>query len=158
MSRKYPKELLESIVKGSLTITEVLTKLGLRFSGGSHGHIKDLIKKYGLDTSHFLGQRFHCGRKSHPNKYHWSEKLVLREGSHRREHGYILRRRLIESGREYKCVKCGNTGEWHGEPLVLQVNHRNGNWVDDRPENLEFRCPNCHSQTEGWSKTKGRVC
>ena len=28
-------------------------------------------------------------------------------------------------------------------------------WLDDRQENLQFICPNCHSQTEGWCGSLG---
>lgn len=75
----------------------------------------------------------------------------------RRQHAVKLRRALIESGRDYKCCCCNNSGNWLGKELRLQVNHKNGNWLDNRPENLEFICPNCHSQTEGWSGNKGRT-
>lgn len=48
----------------------------------------------------------------------------------------------------YKCACCGNTGNWNGQELVLQVDHINGIHTDNRLENLRFLCPNCHSQTD----------
>lgn len=36
---------------------------------------------------------------------------------------------------------------WNGQPLVLQLEHKNGINNDNRLENLAFICPNCHSQT-----------
>lgn len=61
-----------------------------------------------------------------------------------------LKKRLIrENLIEYKCVgeDCGNTGEWLGKPISLELDHINGVNNDNRIENLRFLCPNCHSQT-----------
>jgi predicted RNA-binding Zn-ribbon protein involved in translation (DUF1610 family) len=58
----------------------------------------------------------------------------------------LLRRALVESGREYACARCGNTGEWLGRSLILEINHKDTNWRNNQPENLEFLCPNCHEQ------------
>jgi len=37
---------------------------------------------------------------------------------------------------------------WGSKPLPLQLDHVSGDVLDDRPENLRWLCPNCHSQTE----------
>ncbi|MGX1270242.1 hypothetical protein RKD18_003436 [Streptomyces phaeoluteigriseus] len=31
----------------------------------------------------------------------------------------------------------------------------NGNWRDNRRENLRYMCPNCHATTETWCRRKG---
>jgi hypothetical protein len=48
----------------------------------------------------------------------------------------------------YECLVCNNKGEWNNIPLVLHLDHKNGNNRDFRFKNLRFLCPNCHSQTE----------
>ena len=53
---------------------------------------------------------------------------------------------LRMSLKEYKCSVCGVT-DWNGLPLKLQMHHINGDRYDHNLENLEFVCPNCHSQT-----------
>lgn len=58
-----------------------------------------------------------------------------------------IRRFLIEKS-EYKCSKCG----WSQINLItnkvpLEINHIDGNPLNDKLENLEVLCPNCHSLT-----------
>lgn len=153
MKTKYTKELLGSIVSNANTMTDVLRQLNLRQSGGNHSYISKIIRRYEIDTSHFVGQHSNLG-KSPSTKKHWKQILVLRYDGSRTE-SYKLRRALIESGREYKCEECGRPPLWNNKPLRIQVDHKNGNWLDDRPINLIFYCPNCHSQTDGWSGSKG---
>jgi hypothetical protein len=157
MATKYTKDRLEPIVASSISLAEVMRKLGIRWSGGQQQNIKRWIGIYGLDTSHFLGQGANRGvdKKGGPTKLLWSEVLVLKPENSRREAAYRLRRAMIESGKEYKCVGCGNPGVWRRGILKLQVNHKNGKWWDNRPFNVEFVCPNCHTQTEGWSGDRG---
>jgi hypothetical protein len=66
-----------------------------------------------------------------------------------------LKARLIEAGlKENRCERCG-IAEWQGEPLNPQLHHRNGDGLDNRIENLEFLCANCHSLTDTWGGRNG---
>lgn len=147
---KYSKELLEPLVAESVSFAEVIRKLGLKQAGGTYSHICRVIKGFGIDTTHFTGSASNAGdrHKGGPDKLHWSEILVKRLCGTRQK-AWRLRRALLECGREYKCCDCG-IDTWNGKQLILQVDHLNRDWLDDTPQNLAFRCPNCHSQTEGW--------
>lgn len=68
-----------------------------------------------------------------------------------------LRRRLVSLGlKEERCERCGRE-EWEGAPLALELHHRNGDGADNRLENLEILCPNCHSQTDNWGGRNRRA-
>jgi hypothetical protein len=155
---KYTKEKLENICKTSNSVSEVIRKLGLKEAGGTHTYISKKIKEFGIDTSHFLGKRANCGNNHSggPKKLHWSEVLIKRKKG-KRQKSVLLRRSLLEYGRDYKCFVCGQDGFWNGKPLMLQIEHKNRDWLDDRPENIEFICGHCHSQTIGWCGSTGNV-
>ena len=61
-----------------------------------------------------------------------------------------LKKRLIRAGlKQDRCEICG-ISDWNGRPLTMELHHRNGNGLDNRLENLQLLCGNCHSQTDNW--------
>ena len=58
--------------------------------------------------------------------------------------------RLLREGlKENRCEICG-LSEWLGNPFSLELHHVNGRGNDNRLENLQLLCGNCHSQTDNW--------
>jgi hypothetical protein len=147
---KYSKELLEEIVKSSFSIAEVVRKLGLKQAGGNHSHITQRISKYGIDNSHFLGSAARADSRHKPNKLATSQILVYNRLDGRKESTKRLKRALLEAGVIEQCAICTLKPEWNGKPLVLQIDHIDGDWLNNRKENLRFLCPNCHTQTENF--------
>lgn len=87
-----------------------------------------------------------------PRKLLPEELLVLRDPSRAPIGALTLRSALLKTGRPHTCALCGLADSWRGERLVLQIDHSNGLHFDNRPENLRFLCPNCHSQTPSFGR------
>lgn len=49
----------------------------------------------------------------------------------------------------HRCSKC-NLTRWLDKEIVLELEHINGIRNDNRRENLQWLCPNCHSMTFTW--------
>lgn len=149
--RTYLKETLEPIVKSSISVMEVMHKLGVnRTSGGMHSHISKRIREFGLDTTHFLGRAANSGLRHRGGlKSPAIEQILIVNNRNRsREKTHLLRKAMLAVGIPHCCSSCGLTNVWNNKPLCLQIEHKNGNYLDNRKENLCFLCPNCHTQTK----------
>lgn len=155
---QHSKDVVEAIVASSLSIAEVIRKLGMKPSiGTSYRTINQYLRVYDLDTSHFTGQGWSRGHNSEThnsisrarffNTVPNSEVFV--KNSERRVGGCSLKRRLIELGVVYSCSCCGLL-KWLNKDIALHLDHVNGIPNDNRIDNLRFLCPNCHQQTETW--------
>lgn len=145
MKLKYTKEILQAAVSKSTSLSGVLRTLGFKsYSGGMSNHIRDRIKQYGIDISHFIGKRSGLGKVSTKRK---RAEDIFHSGYPRRAHTEQLKRALFDSGIPYECSKCGQKPTWMGKPLTLHVDHVDGDWSNNLKNNLRFLCPNCHSQT-----------
>ena len=60
---------------------------------------------------------------------------------------HALKKILETAGREYVCSACG-INEWQGKALTLELEHKDGDSFNNDLDNLEYLCPNCHSQTK----------
>lgn len=141
--RKLPKEQIEEIVNNSKSFREVAKKLGYKKDGG--GTITSLHKmceELKLDTSHFLGQSW--------NFENYDYNLFTVNST--KKNGITTLKPLIKL-RGRKCEHCGLT-TWLNNPITLEIHHLNGNRKDNRLENLQLLCPNCHSYTPNWRGRK----
>ncbi|MCP3765144.1 MULTISPECIES: HNH endonuclease [unclassified Streptomyces] len=138
---RWTRDILQAAVSTSTNMCEVLRHLGLEVVGGHHTHISRRIKAYGIDTSHFEA----------PTARTWAGRSLLTEqppGRARRVDGSRLKRAMLKAGVDDHCALCGLEALWRGEPLPLEVDHIDGNWRNNRIENLRLLCPNCHSTTD----------
>lgn len=141
------KEEYEVAIKNARSIAEALRNLGLIDKGGNYRIIKHACETYNIDTSHFEGQGWNKGLKFNPNPVQDTVDL-LKENCYYQT--YKLKKRLLDEGfKEHRCECCNNT-EWNGKPIPLEIHHINGNSTDNRLENIQMLCPNCHAQTDNY--------
>ncbi|MFI2211086.1 HNH endonuclease signature motif containing protein [Streptomyces sp. NPDC020141] len=142
---------LRRAVADSISIAAALRRLGRAGSGRQRVLLLRWIAEEGIDTSHFLGQAHRRGKPGPASARRPSDVLVKRDTG-RRVQAQVLRRALRATGVPERCAGCGTGPAWHGRPMTLEVDHVNGDWTDNRPENLRLLCPNCHAITSTWCR------
>lgn len=114
----------------------------------------------------YKGRKYCCSKCQHEfERKEWERKWLSGEinGFYKTDHwGNIpdrIRNYLFRINNN-KCSKCG-WGERNPftNLIPLEVEHIDGDYKNNRPENLTLLCPNCHSLTKtyrGANKGKGR--
>lgn len=138
------------IVKNSYSKNECLRKIGLSHGRSQNDILDKRISELNISTDHFK----YLGGKS--QKVYTFED-IFKENSEYTNLGRIKEKILDNKLMEYKCAICGNEGEWLGKPLILQLDHIDGNHTNHSLNNLRFLCPNCHTQTATYgSKSRAK--
>jgi len=69
--------------------------------------------------------------------------------------GHYIRRYIVDE-QGGLCAICALASEWNGLPLVLVLDHIDGDASNNRRDNLRLICPNCDSQLSTYkSRNRG---
>lgn len=148
-----PRRQLAAAVVESRSLAGVLKALGQVDNGGARSRLKRDIEIHRLSTAHFHGQGHSAGTRS-PYRKTAVKILVRLEAGAARTRTTLLRRALDDVGLPHECEKCGTGDTWRGNRLVLEIDHIDGDRLNNRQENLRYLCPSCHSQTETFSNRR----
>lgn len=100
------------------------------------------------------GQTKFCSQ-DHANQYKREEKIQnwlngLDEGWSGTNTKKFIRNYLIEKN-NYKCERCGwGQRNPYSGLIPLQLHHIDGNYKNNKIDNLQILCPNCHSLTDNY--------
>jgi len=141
--RSWSEDQLRIAVKNSTSVRQVLGKLGLREAGGNYTQINKFIKYYKINIGHFKGQGWNKGMRG-IGKPRLSLKEILVKNSYFQS--FKLKKRLFEAKLKTQyCEICGWAERSVDDRIPLELDHINGDSLDNRIENLRILCPNCHS-------------
>mgnify|MGYP000887831549 CR=1 FL=1 len=135
------KQKIEGVLSSCNSMKDASTKLGIGYRT-----LKKYATRFGLFRPNQSG-------KGIPSK------LLQDVFSGKKTLGLqTLRKRLIqEKFLEYRCSSC-SIESWQDSPIILEMDHINGDKTDNRLKNLRLLCPNCHSQTATYrNKNKKRL-
>lgn len=141
MKRKYLEYTDDEIISNAKKVTsmsKLLDSLNLKTAGGNFANMKRKLQLLNVDTSHWLGQ----GWSKDQQKKDWSE--YTKSGS--------IKHHLIKK-LGHVCDNCKMT-EWENTTIPLELHHIDGDRTNNKIDNLQLLCCNCHAMTKNWRNRK----
>lgn len=154
---KPSKEEFVVICKSHSSLAQIIRSFGLEAEAGNYNTLKRRLQEEGVDISHIkMGLNSNRGRRfvvkyTQENISDAINRGVIKDSSTVKK--MVLKWNLIPHD---VCRICGIESNWNGKPLVLAMDHIDGNRYNHHLSNLRFICPNCHSQTPTFSGKKTR--
>lgn len=148
--RRYTEDWLKELCEDSYSYAEVLRKAGRKQGGGTQATLRKKIEEFGIDISHFTGQRWQDSPNqadNHENREkYFLEEVFVKDSPVTQKvlRGYVKRHNLIP----YKCQNCGCDGHWQNGIIALEIDHIDGDNTNNEMSNLRYLCPNCHALTD----------
>jgi len=136
-----------TLVSESHTLVEIIHELGLAVSGSAYSRINNRIRRLGLSISHF-NPELSKNKGNHRKTSISPSDILVNNRTGKKEVSFRLRNAMLACGFVEVCSICNLSNNWNGKPLILQVDHINGDNTNNTPTNLRFVCPNCHTQTD----------
>ena len=145
---RYTIETLKQEVEKSLCWSDVCRRVNVSVCTYNYKRLQNLCKENNISVDHF-----NIKKTFTRNKKIWTQETLLTTNSSPYRtvvKDFLKRNGLIKD----VCEECGQQPVWNNKPLKMEMDHVNGDSTDNRLENLKFLCPNCHSQTITYKRSK----
>ena len=149
----YTPQELQDLLDISTGYSNVLERMDLSPKGNNPKTLKKVIKEYNLDESQMNINRkkvySSCGKNTSDKRTFKIEDIL--NGKYPNYQSSKLCKKLFKYNyKEKRCEECGIV-DWNNKPITFHLHHKNGDHTDNRLDNLQILCPNCHSQTETYA-------
>lgn len=136
------EEAILSVVNQATSASNICDLIGIQHTNVNIKRVLDFLEEKNINPEWKQKQ---ANRK--PQGYWNKDNIFTEESCFQRSK---LKDKLIEFGlKENKCEICGSI-QWLEQPIPLQIHHINGINNDNRVENLQILCPNCHALTDNY--------
>ena len=136
----FSKEQLVEIVNSSYSMAEVIRKIGYSKHADSYKTVLNRLDEYDIDYSKIAVLK--RVKRTEENTFCKNSDVSQK----------VLKEKYLEGNYSpYCCSICGLPPIWNGKPLVLTLDHINGDNNDNELINLRWICPNCDRQLPTYS-------
>lgn len=136
--RNYSDQDIINLVPKVTSCRQLLIALNLKPMGGNFANMKRKLQKLGITAPHWTGRAWNRGQQLK----NWQHYKLAKS----------FKKHLIKL-QGHKCQICGRR-IWNGLPIMLEIDHIDGNKTNNTIINLRLLCPNCHAQTPTWRNRK----
>lgn len=152
-AKRWDAELFAKACEESQTVAEVLDRIGASKYSGNYRRAQFMAQQLGIELPVAKKGEWYA-RIAKPMLTDDQVRARFCRSEIPRDSKSLKRWMTRRLGIPDACAICGIGPEWNGKPLTLELDHIDGDRLNNELSNLRLLCPNCHAQTETSNRRK----